>query len=167
MLFAIPMRWREPKDHLNDCYFCRVDINVFSIRDWHLLVYPSLDSAVRPVPLDVTLPVPVAPEDALTSDNSEVESCSEDACGLDASFMCQDNYAPHFLSQEDLNDLMRDLTLSKEKAELLASRLQQNNLLEKNVCVTYFRKRRRDLASFFTVQGPLCYCHDKHEQFQA
>ena len=78
--------------------------------------------------------------------------------------MCQDNnYAPQLLSQEDLNELLRDLTLSKEKAELLASRPQQKNLIEKNVCVTYFRKRRRNLASFFTVQGPLCYCHDKHE----
>ena len=45
--------------------------------------------------------------------------------------MCQDdNYAPQLFFQEDLNDLVRDLALSKEKAELLASRLQQNNLLE-------------------------------------
>ena len=102
------------------------------------------------------------------SDNSEVESCSEGMRELGAIFMCKDdNYAPQLLSHEDLNDFVRDLALSKEKAEPLASRLQQNNFIEKNICVTYCRKRRCDLASFLTVQGPLCYCHDVHELFQA
>ena len=50
------------------------------------------------------------------------------------------NYVPQLFPQEDLNDLLRNLALSKEKAELLAFRLQQNNLLLKNVCATYFRK---------------------------
>ena len=81
MPFAIPMTRREPKDHLNDCYFSRVDTNGFSSKNRHLLVYPSLACAVRPVPHDVALPIPVAPEDGLsfahhTSDSSEVESCS-------------------------------------------------------------------------------------------
>ena len=75
------MRWREPKDHVNDCYFCHLDINVFSSKNRHLLVYLSLDSTIRPVPHDVTLLAPVAPEDGLsfahdTSESSEVESCS-------------------------------------------------------------------------------------------
>ena len=81
MPFAIPIIWREPKDQLNDCYCCHVDINGFSSKNGHPLVYPSLDSAVRPVLHDITLPIPVPPEDALTSvhhtsDSSEVESCS-------------------------------------------------------------------------------------------
>ena len=126
MPFAIPMRWREPKDHFNDCYFCIVDTNGFSSKNRHLLMYPSLDSAVRRAPYEIAIPIPVAPEDALisvddTSDNSAVESHSEGACDLDARFMCQDsNYAPQLLSLEDLNDLVRDLALSKEKAELLS-----------------------------------------------
>ena len=63
------------------------------------------------------------------SDNNEVESCGGSACELDANFLCyDDNYALKLLSQADLNDLVRDLALSKEKAELLTSRLQQNNL---------------------------------------
>ena len=64
---AILMIWREPKDHLNDCYFCCVDTNGFSSKNRHLLVYPSVDSAIRPVPHDATLPIPVAPGDALNS----------------------------------------------------------------------------------------------------
>ena len=117
----------EPKDHLHDCNFWCLDTNGFSSKSMPLLVYLSLDSARRPVPHDTTLPILVPPEDPLisvhdTSDNSEVESCGEGACKLDANFMClDDNYAPQLLSQKDLNDLVRDLVLTKEKAELLPS----------------------------------------------
>ena len=85
-------------------------------------MYPSLDSTGRSAPHDATLPIPAPTGDALnsaqdTSDNSEVESFAEDAFELDPNFMCQDdNYAPQLLTQEDLNDLVRDLALSKEKA---------------------------------------------------
>ncbi|XP_072264304.1 xyloside xylosyltransferase 1 isoform X2 [Pyxicephalus adspersus] len=47
MLFAIPMVWREPRDHLIDCYFCRINKSEFSGKTKHKIVYPSLDSAVR------------------------------------------------------------------------------------------------------------------------
>lgn len=54
----------------------------------------------------------------------------------------------HRLSQAELNDLIRDLDLSKEKAEILGSRLQQWNLLERDVRVSQYR-RHRDLLPFF------------------
>ena len=88
--------------------------------------------------------------------------------------MCQDNnYAPQLLSQEYLNYLVRDFALSKEKVELLKNSIQQdaNKKYSKRkiqtVCVIYFRRHSHDLASFCTVQGPLCHCHDIHELFQA
>ena len=44
----------------------------------------------------------------------------------------------HRNTQEELNDLVRDLDLAKSKAELLGSRLQQWNILKENVriCVS-------------------------------
>lgn len=42
-----------------------------------------------------------------------------------------DTEQPHPLTQGDLNDLVRDLNLSKSASELLASRLQQWSLLER------------------------------------
>src|SRR5207244_12129083 len=67
---------------------------------------------------------------------------------------------PQTSSQEELNDLMRDVALSKEKAELLASRLKQKHLLKKNVLVSQYRKRNVDILKFFKTDGPLSYCTD-------
>ena len=44
-------------------------------------------------------------------------------------------------SQVALNDLRRDVYLTKEKSEFLASRLQERNLLQKGVKITLYRKR--------------------------
>ncbi|GBN35222.1 hypothetical protein AVEN_2897-1 [Araneus ventricosus] len=40
---------------------------------------------------------------------------------------------PHLVAQPELNDLIRDLELPKSKSQLLGSRLQQWNLVEKVV----------------------------------
>ena len=64
----------------------------------------------------------------------------------------------HWITQEDLNDLARDLYLSKQQSELLASRLKQWNLVQKDVRITSFRNRNKDLASFFDMENKLCYC---------
>ena len=37
---------------------------------------------------------------------------------------------PHLITQPELNDLVRDLTLTKQQSELLASRLGEWNLLD-------------------------------------
>ena len=74
--FAIPMIWREPKDH-SDFYFCLCDITGITIRTRGQIKYPSLASAIRPVPHSNVLPVPkpiLAEEETDESDESEVES---------------------------------------------------------------------------------------------
>ena len=53
---------------------------------------------------------------------------------------------PNFFTQEALNDLFRDLDLSKDKSELLASRLKQRKLLTDGVKITAARKRHEDFS---------------------
>ena len=60
-------------------------------------------------------------------------------------------------SQEALNDLRRDVYLTKEKSEFLASRLQECNLLQKGVKITLYRKRTEDLLVLFIMKDDLCF----------
>ncbi|KAI6647085.1 hypothetical protein LOD99_8922 [Oopsacas minuta] len=135
MPFAIPMVWREQKNHLDDCYFCPIDITGFSAKNKHALVHPDLDSARRPIPHDISLPIPIVKPQQIKIGSDMVED-------------------------GELNDLVRDLDLSKDKDELLASRLKQKNLLDKDVLVSHNRKRNFDLAQYYTTDGPLCNCND-------
>lgn len=171
MPFAIPMIWREPRDHNEDCYFCSVNITGFSTKNKNKIVYPVMDSARRPVQHCEELPIPIPPDDGADSieddaDGDEGATGSVPGPSADPDYTLEGrNFEPKLLTQGQLNDLVRDLSLSKEKAELLASRLQENNLLDKNVRISYYRKRNFNLATFFTVDGPLCYCHDIHGLF--
>jgi hypothetical protein len=49
------------------------------------------------------------------------------------------------------------LNLSKSQAELLGSRLQGLNLLQKNTNISIFRYRQKDIAQYFASAGDLVY----------
>ncbi|XP_076058129.1 uncharacterized protein LOC143035239 isoform X2 [Oratosquilla oratoria] len=72
MPFAIPMIWREPRDHHGDCYFCSVNLTGFSRKNKHKIVYPTMDSARRPVPHCEELPIPIPPDDRANSIEDDV-----------------------------------------------------------------------------------------------
>jgi len=92
------------------------------------LTYPNLDSAIRPVPYSEELPVPVF--EGLPQLESPLSSEEEDV-SIDSDNTLADNdfppslLSPQLFSQGELNDLARDLILSKESSELLASRLKE------------------------------------------
>ena len=114
----------------------------------------NLPSAIRPVPHSADLPVPITPPylpelKGKSSDNSKNSSCDSD----DTIQLSQDATKPHLISQENLNDLVRDLNLTKSNSELLASCLQQWNLLAPDTKVTFYRQRSRDLISHFSTDG--------------
>jgi hypothetical protein len=48
--FAVPMVWREPKDHSCDCYICLTNITGITFKSKHTVKYPNVPSAMRPVP---------------------------------------------------------------------------------------------------------------------
>ncbi|CAI9733982.1 Hypothetical predicted protein [Octopus vulgaris] len=54
----------------------------------------------------------------------------------------------------------RNLILIKQRNKVLASRLQQWNLLDKDTRIKVFRKRSVDLQQFFTFENNLTYCND-------
>ena len=158
MPFAIPMVWREPSDHSNDCYFCKCNIKCFNKQSLKKFVYPNLPSACRPIPHSSSLPVP-KPGAEITDTDTDLQSNSNHHSS-DDEYNFPEELQPIKFSQPALNDLCRDLNLSKASSEILASRLKERNLLESDVNITYFRKRSLTFEANFSCNEELTYCND-------
>ena len=159
------MVWREPRNHADDCYFCLTRITGFNASSWKKIKYSKLQPAMRPVPHSDDLPVPTLPvnKDLLSSSDEEMPSREDSAESISledikSTYSGTSGSEPHWIMQEDLNGLARDLYLSKQQSELLASRLKQCNLVQEDVRITSFRNWNKDLASFFDMENKLCYC---------
>ena len=64
---------------------------------------------------------------------------------------------PHLLTQGDLNDIFRDLNLSKNQAELSGSRLNGWNLLRQDTTLCFYRGRHEEFKDFFSQEdGVVC-----------
>jgi len=136
MPFTIPMVWREPTDHVSDCYFYLTSITGVTAKSKHTVQYPNLLSVMRPVPHSAELPVPKPPTNMTVSDSeSSDENVGQANKNMDSAptfaGACSSN-EPHLLTQGDLNDIVRDLNLSKKQAALLRSRLKDWNFLHQD-----------------------------------
>ena len=60
----------------------------------------------------------------------------------------------------------RDLELTKEKAELLGSRLQERNLLKPGTKISHFRSRHMKFSSFYSQEENVCFCNDISDLMQ-
>ena len=144
------MVWREPRKHADDWYFCLTNITGFNASSRKKIKYPNLRSAMRPVPHsdDLSVPTPPVNKDLLSSSDEEMLSREDSAESIslediESTYSGTSGNEPHWITQEDLNDLARDLYLSKQQSELLASRLKQWDLVQEDVRITRFRKRNK------------------------
>ena len=149
--FGIPMIWREPANHFDDCYFCMTNLVEKEPKNNRKnILYPSIPSAARKIPHSDEKPVPVfkelldipisaaslapdpAPEE-LTESDSNPESLDD---GNDIDYH-ECSSEPNRFNQDDLSDLIRDLNLPKEFAELLASCLKERNFLQAKTKISH------------------------------
>lgn len=156
--FGVPMIWREPQNHTDDCYFCSTGIHGFNVKNKKNIVYPNLPSALRPVPHGPDVPVPLQPEHLPEVDGSEIES-SEETEDNEEEYE-PGNSAPQPFTQSELSDLIRDLHLTKEASELLGSRLKDKNLLAAGVSFSWYRYREKHFIPYFSEEGDLVFCND-------
>ena len=90
-----------------------------------MVVYPDILSAIKPVPHGPGVPVPSPPEKGELEEDMEgvkVEDTDISVTYEPTSSMI----LPRLIIQSQLNDLTRDLGLSKENAQLLGSRLSES-----------------------------------------
>ena len=159
MSFGVPMVWREPKGHGNDCYFCSCNVSGFNVKNKHNIPYPNLPSAIRPIlhQPDVLVPTPppvlIDVEDSTTSSDLSSSECQSE-------YECFEGERPRLFSQEELNDLVRDLDLPKVSAVLLGSRLKSRNMLDSEVTFSWYKHRKKEYLPFFTKEDDLVYCVD-------
>lgn len=174
MPFGIPMVWRKPQNHSTDCYFCQTIVRGFSSKNKNKIFYPDCKAADKPVPHSRELLVPTPPQSDEQDDNLkppiELDEQDDSIDTTHDSELKDPDYVPEGLkksvaepklfSQSDINDLARDLDLSKQRSEIFASRLQERHCLTKGARVTSFRKRNELLSMFFTKENGICHCTD-------
>ena len=142
MPFGVHMVWREPQNHGNDCYFCTCVVKGHNQKSKHEIVYPDLQSARRPLPHAPDIPVPPAEfESSLASSSTNEDDLN------DSEYHWPSPEQQRFV-QNELNDLVRDLGLTKEAAEVLGSRLSTKNLLAPNTTFSWYRHREKEYLPY-------------------
>lgn len=76
------------------------------------------------------------------------------------------DHIPKPLTEAELNDWIRDLELSKDKSELLASRMKEHYFVSSNVKSTNYRKRHERFGKYFAQEDSISYCKDIAGLFQ-
>ena len=158
------MVWRSPNNHHDDCYFCLVNTSGWNRHKKNSCYYSDLESARRPVPHYEEVPIRVfsslpklVSNDDLFAETEEVNS--DDSNYSDSMFDAPAEWqskAKSF-SQSQLNDLVRDLALSKETSEVLASRLSKHGILDSKTKITFYRTGMKRLLIILLKKITLCF----------
>ena len=88
-------------------------------------MYPNIPSSIAPVPHCQDLPIPIPPSLPVGAETDESEDSEDDTFNIAGS-----SSSSHFPTQQELDDLVRDLSLTNAKAEILPSHLKEWNLLD-------------------------------------
>jgi hypothetical protein len=151
--FGVPVIWREPKYHRDDCYFCCYDVKGYNSKNKKVILYPNLHSALRPVVHGPELPVP-QPTEILEDASTNIS----DSGGDDEEFQCHtESQSPQLFTQSELNNVI-ELGLPKEKAELLGSRLKEKNLFAAGTYIYWYRNRKQECTRYFSQNGDIVHC---------
>jgi len=98
-----------------------VDLTKFKKKQQRLnLDYPNIPSSMSPTAHDESLPIPKPPKDSSSKSDMSDDECNEEYMLTDDA----NSKIPHILNQDELDDSVRDLELTKSHSELLESRLQ-------------------------------------------
>ena len=80
MGFAVPVIWREHRDHITDCYFLLTKRKGYTQRNRKKILYPNLPSAIPSVRHSADLPVPIPPSRLPDLKGESLENSKNSSC---------------------------------------------------------------------------------------
>ena len=150
--FGIPMVWREPTNHVDDCYFCFINAIGVNKKKCKSLSYKSFPSAIQPVAHSADIPIPKFKKllDLSIDEHSDEEKHDyKELTDVDDDEDFAYSSMPLLFDQQNLSDSKRDPSLSKESSKVLASRLKDRNLLQHGTKITFYRTRDKRVWAIF------------------
>uniref|UniRef100_A0A336KP55 CSON011970 protein n=1 Tax=Culicoides sonorensis TaxID=179676 RepID=A0A336KP55_CULSO len=184
--FKTPFIWKKPRDDHKDCYVClmpNLQGKSWSMR--HKIEYPTNSCCILPIlngssslyHVNSTVGANFALDiirNGSFGDWTPSKSINLTTSFLEIdSFTSQDNNVseyfqyghrrelnPRPLHQASFNDLVRDLLLDKNRAELLGSRLAQFDLIQPSTKITASRSRSDELKKFFSQEEDITYVNN-------
>ena len=147
--FCTQMLWNEPQNHDVDCYFCNTTlIKGFNAKNRQQIVHANVPSVTK----SVFIHVPKAENSLGVIANKRLNSVGYEPEPK------RSKKNPILFDQAELNDLIIDINLLNDKAELLRSRLEEMNFLKETVRISD-RNREKDLDKFFSDEDGIIYCN--------
>ena len=141
------IKWHKPKNHEVDCYFCLVDFTLFT-RTFNKkdIKYPNImvvGESCQPffIQLSIFFYFIIFLKELNNETHngpSEYETHSDETDESSHDDILPDNL---IIQQSDINDCMRDLSLTKEKSEHLISVMKSWNVLPSSIKITSQRNR--------------------------
>lgn len=162
MPFQIPTIWREPQSHA-DCYFCLCKLEGFNVKTKDNIKYPDVSSVTKPLTYEDENILPHVPPShhRVVDDLCDLEDSTDETHEkYDKSYLPDEEIKSGQFTQTELNDLVRDLNLSKESAELLGSRLKEKNMLDKDTTYYWYRSREKEFCEYFLQNESLVFCNN-------
>lgn len=159
--FKVPMIWMDPGEHNSEnCYFCVNKTYGYSSKLLKKIDYNGVPSVELPVAREEGDEVPPSPK--TYSPPTEAAGISFPSASSGSEYIPSELMTPTpvLMSQMYFNDLVRDLELTKTKAEILGSRLRNLRLLEPDVRITQQRVRSNEFQDYFAISSNLIYCKD-------
>jgi hypothetical protein len=132
--FKVPTIWREPASHPDKCFFCSINLVGFNKKNLKSIKYPLLEACIRPADFEGEEYDPVE----LNVTTSTGSSVANDDEIVDPSFVEERNTK---ITTAQLNDMARNLHLSKNSSILYAQMLKETNSLCPETTTSHFRNR--------------------------
>lgn len=174
MPFGVPMIWTNPGEHKKEnCYGCTNYEIGLNKRKGYLRTYEAVPSVQLPIkhrPGIIPVPIYISQEQESVSTgattSTEVTAPMDFSSEYDPlegqSSTPKKSAEPILINQAELDTLVANLLLTQKKSEELARFLKQKNMLTRDTKVTAYRKRQKELQTFFVVntEKTFAYCTD-------